>query len=641
MNAVNSSWNQDEALRLVVEGTVSETGREFFRALVCNLSHALGTAGAWVTEYLPQERRLRALAMWMNGDFVDHYEYCIDGTPCGPVVDSKSLVHFPDRIIELFPGDNDLGPLNAVSFMGAPLLDLDRSVMGHLALLDTKPMPNDPRFVSLFEIFAARAAAEHRRLKAERQLRAQEEQLSLLLETAMDAIMVLDSGLSIVRVNPAAERLFGCASEDLVRENIRDFLVQNSAEHLTAFTRKLDEQLGGQRQLWVPQDFVARRWDHSVFPAEATLSRFETREEVFHTLILRNVDERVEAERQIQLLTQEAEFLREVVRDVPGHGDLLGRSDPMRTVFEAVKKVAKTDCTVLITGETGTGKELVARSIHRASNRADKPLVLVNCAAIPANLIESELFGHERGAFTGATKPREGRFALANQGTVFLDEVGELPLELQVKLLRVLQEGEFEPLGGSKTIKVDVRVVAATNRDLKRMMTNGAFREDLYFRLHVFPIDIPPLRERGKDVEQLASAFMQRLARRMGRRINALPPEQTARLHGYDWPGNVRELQNVIERAMILSSGADLQLERAMAGIAPKSSVSVSPNGEIADRILTSRDIEELERANLSRALESCSWKVSGNSGAARLLGIPASTLSSRMKVLGVRKPKS
>ncbi len=628
-------------MRLVIAGTVAETGADFFRALVKNLATALGTLGAWVTEYLPAEQKLRALAMWLKGGFVEHYEYSIHGTACQGVVENRTLVHIPERLIELFPRDDDLVPLNAVSYLGAPLLDTDGSVMGHLSVLDDKPMPRDERALSLFEIFAARAAAEHRRLKVEGEVRAREEQLCALLDSALDAIVVLDAGLRVTRINPAAARLFGCTAEDLVGEGIHDFLVKDSAAWLEKFVRELATRPEGRQQLWVPQNFVARRWDHSVFPAEATLSRFENRGQVFLTLILRSMDERLEAERQIQLLTQEAEYLREAVRELPGHDDLLGRSEAMQAVLAAIRQVAGTDTTVLITGETGTGKERVARAIHRTSARADRPLVVVNCAAIPANLIESEFFGHERGAFTGAVARREGRFALAHGGTLFLDEIGELPLELQPKLLRVLQEGEFEPLGGTRTVKVDVRVIAATHRDLKQMVADGRFREDLYFRLNVFPIRLPALRERGRDVELLATAFAQRFARRMGRHIRPLTDEQLQCLRRYDWPGNVRELQNVIERALILTTDGELPLERALAGFTANAPTSAPPATENADpgRVLTVRELEDIERANLRRALEVCRWRIAGDNGAARLLGIPPSTLSSRMKALGIQRP--
>jgi PAS domain S-box-containing protein len=660
----DSVLSEVNALRLVVEGTVSESGTQFFRALVKNLARALDTLGAWVTEYSASEHRMRALGMWLGDHYVDHYEYDIAGTICAKVVESGELVHISDRLIELFPRDTDLIPLNAVSYLGMPLFNTDGTMLGHIAVLDDKPMPKDPRAISIFEIFAARAAAEHRRLKAAEELQAREdqlalmlqnamdaiimlhkaadeveareEQLSLLLQSAMDAIVMLDGEMNVVRVNPSAERLFGCTAEDLIGENVHDFLVPDSVVELKTFASEITGRPAGRQQIWIPRDFVVRRWDHTVFSAEVTLSRFERHDEIFFTLILRNSSERLEAEREIRLLRQEADYLREVVREAPGHGDLIGRSDSMRAVFDAIKRVAPTDSTVLVTGETGTGKELVARSIHRESDRADKPLVLVNCAAIPANLIESEVFGHERGAFTGAVAKREGRFALANGGTLFLDEVGELPLELQAKLLRVLQEGEFEPLGSTKTVKVDVRLVAATNRDLKAMTAEGKFREDLYFRLNVFPIRIPPLRDRGRDVEHLAETFAQRFARHAGIHLSPLNEAQLQRLRAYEWPGNVRELQNVIERAVILTTDNELALERAMAGFTtpPESKSEV----EVENRVLTAREMEEFERANFCRALEACGWKVSGDNGAARLLGIPATTLSSRMKALGVSR---
>jgi transcriptional regulator with GAF, ATPase, and Fis domain len=309
----------------------------------------------------------------------------------------------------------------------------------------------------------------------------------------------------------------------------------------------------------------------------------------------------------------------------------------MQAVRDAIGQVAATDATVLVLGETGTGKELVARSIHRLSPRADKPLVLVNCAAIPATLIESEFFGHEKGAFTGAVQRREGRFAMADGGTIFLDEIGELPIELQAKLLRVVQEGEFEPLGGNRTLKVDVRVVAATHRDLRQRVAEGLFREDLFFRLDVFPITIPPLRQRGRDIELLAAAFTQRYARRLGKQIDPPGPELCRLLHGYDWPGNVRELQNVIERAVILTTGTELALARALSGVAG-AAAETEAHPASGPRVLTAGEMTALECANIRRALDTCGWKVAGVDGAARLLGIPASTLSSRIKSLGIRR---
>jgi transcriptional regulator with GAF, ATPase, and Fis domain len=307
-------------------------------------------------------------------------------------------------------------------------------------------------------------------------------------------------------------------------------------------------------------------------------------------------------------------------------------------MLDDIAQVAPTDAGVLILGETGTGKELVARAIHAASERRGRPLVKVNCGAIPATLIESELFGHEKGAYTGATSHRDGRFLMADGGTLFLDEVGELPLDLQVKLLRVLQEGEFEPVGSSRTRKVDVRIVAATNRDLQGEVEAGAFRGDLYYRLNVFPILVPPLRDRKQDIALLAEAFTQRIGAKIGRRIDRLSPADVARLEASDWPGNIRELQNVIERAVITSRDGRLNLDRALGSPAGKRNAEEGPEGR---RVRSRDEMERLERDNLLLALERSGWKVAGDDGAARLLGLKPSTLSSRMRALGIKRPRS
>jgi transcriptional regulator with GAF, ATPase, and Fis domain len=310
-------------------------------------------------------------------------------------------------------------------------------------------------------------------------------------------------------------------------------------------------------------------------------------------------------------------------------------------VLRDVKEVAATDATVLILGETGTGKELIARAIHAASHRRDKPLIKVNCATIPAALIESEFFGHEQGAFTGATAKRDGRFTLAHRGTIFLDEVGELPIDLQSKLLRVLQEKEFEPVGSSYTKQVDVRVIAATNRNLQQAVKEGRFREDLYYRLNVFPIEVPPLRKRREDIAMLASAFIHKFAQRMGRKIEPLSEDMVLRLKAYDWPGNIRELQSIIERAVITARDGRLGLDHALPQTVPTRPAFVSAPAieERENRIHTLRELQDLERANLIAALNTARWRVSGKDGAARLLGMNPSTLNSRLKALGIKRP--
>jgi transcriptional regulator with GAF, ATPase, and Fis domain len=306
----------------------------------------------------------------------------------------------------------------------------------------------------------------------------------------------------------------------------------------------------------------------------------------------------------------------------------VGASPALRGVLRQTDQVAGTDSTVLITGETGTGKERVARAIHEASSRRDRVLVKVNCAALPAGLIESELFGHEKGAFTGAIARRIGRFELADGGTIFLDEVGDLPLELQAKLLHVLQEGEFERVGGTRTLRIDVRVIAATNRDIEKAVAEERFRADLYYRLKVFPIHVPPLRDRQEDIPLLVKYFARRYGAKLGRRIETVSPETMAALARYPWPGNVRELENVIERAVIISGGTELEL-----GDWPAQPGSAPPLTGVAT-------LDGVQREHIRAVRRQTGWQVRGPTGAARILGLKPSTLAARMKKLGIQRER-
>jgi formate hydrogenlyase transcriptional activator len=334
-------------------------------------------------------------------------------------------------------------------------------------------------------------------------------------------------------------------------------------------------------------------------------------------------------------LTAENVTLREEIKTSHKEDELIGKSLAFRTILHQVDQVALTDSTVLILGETGTGKGLIARRIHELSGRKDRPLVAVNCAALPAALIESELFGHEKGAFTGAIGRKIGRFELADGGTLFLDEVGDLPLELQAKLLRVLQDHEFERLGSSATKTVDVRVIAATNRDLDKLIDQETFRADLFYRLGVFPIRIPPLRERRDDIPLLLWFFITNIQSRLGKNFETIPPQVMNTLISYDWPGNVRELRNVVERAMILSPGPVFELRDVLVGRGTVTGTTTrTPERSGAE-------LEEVERAHIIKVLEECAWKVRGEDGAAERLGLKRSTLQSRMKKLGIRRPSA
>ena len=338
-------------------------------------------------------------------------------------------------------------------------------------------------------------------------------------------------------------------------------------------------------------------------------------------------------------LEQENLYLQEEARADAEFADVVGDSPGIRKVLANVRMVAGTESTVLVTGETGTGKEMVVRALHDLSRRKDKILVKVNCAALPGGVIESELFGHEKGAFTGALTRRAGRFELAHGGTLFLDEVGDLPLELQAKLLRVLQDGEFERVGGTQTLKMNVRVVAATNRELARAVEEGRFRADLFYRLNVFPILIPPLRERREDVPRLARHFAMLYAARMGKRISVIDDTVLSRLAAYSWPGNVRELQNVIERAVILSTNGRLVLDDPLAAAELPALAAAGPGALLAAGTGATRTLEEIEREHILSVLESVGWRVGGDHGAARILGLKRTTLEARMSRLGISRP--
>ncbi len=354
---------------------------------------------------------------------------------------------------------------------------------------------------------------------------------------------------------------------------------------------------------------------------------FETEE------LLARVGTHIALRREIEAHRRSKATIQVLVEQMRDDSDpLVGDSPAMAHVREQIAQVAATDSTVLIEGETGTGKELVARAIHAQSPRRERALVKLNCAALPRELVESELFGHEKGAFTGALQQRRGRFELADGGTLLLDEVGELPLEAQAKLLRVLQEREFERVGGTRALRVDVRVIAATNRDLQAEVAAGRFRADLYFRLNVFPIRLPPLRERREDIPQLLQHAVARVARRLGREVTGIAPAFVDAARAYDWPGNVRELENLVERALIVSHGGWLD---GKAAFATPSAVPVT-DAPVPD---VSSSLQDVERTHIRRVLDAARWTIEGETGAARILGLNPSTLRGRMRKLGIRKP--
>lgn len=460
----------------------------------------------------------------------------------------------------------------------------------------------------------------------------------------------VDSAGRIVHVSDHWLRKLGYRREEVIGRLITDFVTEETRA-------RLNEE--GLQNALVSRDFdnEQRRYvTRSGEVIEGLVSSVrETDEdgEVVAVLVAsKDVTERNEAERRLRAafeenarlreeLERERDYLREEVQVSMNYGRIIGESSALKKMLARLEAVAQTSASVLIEGESGVGKELVAHVLHAYSTRSQGSLVKVNCASIPQELFESEFFGHVKGAFTGAIRDRVGRFQLADGGTIFLDEVGEIPLPLQSKLLRVLQESEYERVGDEATYTLDVRVIAATNRDLEQAVEQGRFREDLYYRLSVFPIEVPPLRERGDDVLQLASHFLERACKEFGLRPLTLSRKQAALLTRYSWPGNIRELKNVIERAAILSQSKVLRLDLAMADILDAGPErSVNDTVVAANRIMTDADIREMEKRNMIEALRLANGKVSGTGGAAELVGVKPTTFSDRMRKHGVARPQ-
>ena len=517
---VTERHRAEETFRAIVVGTASSTGSDFFPSLVKHMASALQVRYAFITE-CDDGKHAKALAFWKGDTFGEKFEFDVAGTPCMKVVNGE-VCHYREGLVQLFPLDTPLADLGAESYLGVPMLDRSGRVIGHIAIIDDKPMERDDRAIDLVKIFAARAAAELKRQRAETELQA-------------------------------------------------------ALEQVQALQKKLEAE---------------------------------------------NV------------------YLQEEIRKEHNFEEIVGNSPALLDVLRKVETVAPTDSTVLIMGETGCGKELIARAIHNRSKRKSRPLVKVNCGAIPTGLVESELFGHMKGAFTGALERRIGRFELADGGTLFLDEVSELPLETQVKLLRVLQEHEFEPLGSSRTVKVNVRIIAASNRNLEQAIQEGRFRADLFYRLNVLPMTLPPLRQRRTDIPLLTHFFVDRFSRQFGKRITGVAQDTMHVLSDYSWPGNIRELQNVIERAVVLCPGTVLKLGKDLLPVTgpeyEQETAIASGNG--AHPTGSGSSLESIEKNHILQVLKQTQGVIEGPRGAAKILNLHPNTLRSRMKKLGIER---
>lgn len=459
---------------------------------------------------------------------------------------------------------------------------------------------------------------------------------NLLLNAAGEGIYGFDINGNAVFINPAAEQMTGWRAKELLGKNIHEYH-HHSHENGTPYPSHECHiyntmRDGIERKI---TNEVFWRKDGSSFPVEYTSTPvYKEGKLIGAVAIFRDVSQQRLADNKLRTALKKVQDLTEKLQDENSYlqdeinktwngSGLEGNNLAYREMLQQIKLVAKTDSTVLILGENGTGKELVARNLHQLSQRCSSPLVKVNCAAFSANLLESELFGHEKGAFTGANERRKGRFELADKGTLFLDEIGELSLEAQSKLLRVLQEREFERVGGSKTIKVDIRIIVATNKDLFSMVDKGLFRMDLYYRLNVFPINIPALRQRIEDIPLLCHSILKQLNNKLNKNIQGINKRSLTKLASYHWPGNIRELQNILEREVILSTSELLNIQQ---GFSKSHQVDKTANKPLA----------EIEKAYIIEILNNSHWRIGGDNGAAKILNMPDSTLRSRMKKLNI-----
>lgn len=464
------------------------------------------------------------------------------------------------------------------------------------------------------------------RRKAEESVRLSEERFRSLFEFSPDAIIVSDQDGKIAEINAQVEKFFGYSRGELLGQSVETLVPERFRRGHPAHRKEYGAE-PRTRPMGIGLELYGRRKDGTEFPVDIMLSPVRTDGGKLVLSVIRDLSEKKKAEEELARKEREKRYLEEELNTEHRFEDIIGESVGLKRVLKQVETVAGADVTVLLLGETGTGKDLIARAIHQLSPRRERTLVKLNCAAIPTGLLESELFGHERGAFTGAIAQKIGRLELAHQGTLFLDEVGDLPLEVQPKLLRALQEKEFERLGGTRTIPVDIRLVAATNRNLEKMMADREFRSDLYYRLRVFPIFILPLRERREDIPLLARYFVTKHALRMDRRIESIPSDVIKALTKWDWPGNIRELENFIERCVILTKGPALR--------APLSELQMPE--EIASPQQEDVTLEATEREHILRMLRETKG-IGGPDGAAARLGLKRTTLNSKLKKLGIRR---
>lgn len=621
---------EEELLRTVSEATSGLTGEDFLMELAKHITMTLTMRYALITECANEEKtRLRTLCYVDGEKMLDNIEYDTADIPCEIIMQGKDFF-MPAGVQIKYPKEKGIE-----SAVGVPIYSTKSGeIIGHILVIDPDPITTEKNQTAILKIFAARAGAEIERMKAEEKLKIANAELQILLQESDQRYRDLFEEAPIAYVHEGLDSKFIKANRAALR-----ILGVRPEEILSTYGKSLvPDTPDAQKRLKDAFESIGRGTDTSGVVLE--LRRKDNGKPIwlqwwsnpdaggqFTRTMFVDITDRVLMEQEQVRLKAQNQYLREEIKLTYNFEEIISKNKNFQKVLQQIEQVASTDATVLILGESGTGKELIARAVHNISNRSKRPLVKVNCATLPANLIESELFGHEKGAFTGAMDRKIGRFELADGGTIFLDEIGELPVELQAKLLRVLQEGEFERLGNPKTMKVNVRVIAATNRNLQQAIEKKEFREDLYYRLNVFPITCPPLRDRKEDIPLLVKHFCQKHEGKIGKKITTIPANVIDALLAYDWPGNIRELENIMERALILSSNGSLE----QGDWIPVQQINSSGSKAVSK-------LEDVEKEHIIETLKKTGWKVSGERGAAKILGLNATTLEARMKKLGIKR---
>jgi formate hydrogenlyase transcriptional activator len=627
---------EEELLRTISEGTASAIGEDYFRELAKFVTSVLNVRYSMIVECSSGDNtKLRMLSYVEQQEVLENIEYDKKGTPCEIVMEGKDFFCATD-LEKSFPKEKGIQ-----SWVAVPIYSPSTGkVIGNIAAFDRIPMTEDQNQTAILKIFAARAGSEIERIKTEeklketlksanvelqQRLKESEKRFRDLFEEAPIAYVHEGLDSKFIKANRAALRILGVRPDE-VPYTYGKSLAPDTPDAQLRLKNAFDSIGRGTDTSGVVLEL--RRKDNGKPIWIQWWSNPDPSGQFTRTMFV-DITEQVLMEQEQARLKAQNQYLQEEIKLNYNFEEIISKSKNFQKVLQQIEQVASTDSTILILGESGTGKELIARAVHHISNRSKRPLVKVNCATLPANLIESELFGHEKGAFTGAMDRKIGRFELADGGTIFLDEIGELPVDLQSKLLRVLQEGEFERLGNPRTMKVNVRVLAATNRNLEQAIEKKEFREDLFYRLNVFPIICPPLRDRKEDIPLLVKHFCQKHEAKIGKKVTNISSKVMDALVAYNWPGNIRELENLIERALILTPGNTLEpgdwlpLEKAAKG----------SNGKISPQ-----KIQDVEKQHIIEVLKKANWKVSGEKGAAKILGLNPTTLEARMKKLGIKR---